>query len=260
MSTGPATRELADGAVDVALRDGSTLHVRPVVAADAPAMRRFFEGLSLESIGLRFFGVPNFDWATKWAVETDDAERYALVATAGPGHVIVAHGAYVRIDGERAEVAFVVADAWQGHGIATIMLGQLAAAAQAHGITAFNAEVLPGNHRMIGVFRDSGFPVELRSRGDVIEVELPTSLSEVALERFERRERTASVAAMRNFLRPSSVAVIGASRRRGTVGGEVVHNLLSAGFGGAVHPVNLRAQTVEGRWAYGSIAAVPGQV
>jgi acyl-CoA synthetase (NDP forming)/RimJ/RimL family protein N-acetyltransferase len=260
MSTVPATRESTDGAVDVALRDGSTLHVRPVVAADAPAMRAFFEGLSLESIGLRFFGVPNFDWATKWAVETDDAERHALVATTGPGHLIVAHGAYVRIDGERAEVAFVVADAWQGHGIATIMLGQLAAAARAHGITAFSAEVLPGNHRMIAVFRDSGFPVELRSRGDVIEVELPTSLSEAALERFEQRERTAAVAAMRSFLRPSSVAVIGASRRRGTVGGEVVHNLLSAGFGGAVHPVNLRAQTVEGRRAYVSIADVPGPV
>ena len=259
MSTIAATRELADGAVDVALRDGSALHVRPVVAADAPAMRTFFEGLSLKSVGLRFFGVPNFDWAAKWAVETDDAGRYALVAT-GPGHLIVAHGAYVRIDGGRAEVAFVVADAWQGHGIATIMLGQLAAAAQAHGITTFSAEVLPGNHRMIGVFRDSGFPVELRTRHGVIEVELPTSFSEEAVERFERRERTASVAAMRNFLRPSSVAVIGASRRRGTVGGEVVHNLVSAGFAGAVHLVNLRAQTVEGRRAYASIAAVPGQV
>jgi acetyl coenzyme A synthetase (ADP forming)-like protein len=260
MSTVPATRELAHGAVDVALRDGSTLHVRPVVAADAAAMRAFFEGLSLESIGLRFFGVPNVEWATKWAVATDDADRYALVATTGPGHVIVAHGAYVRIDGERAEVAFVVADAWQGQGIATIMLGQLAAAAQARGITSFSAEVLPGNHRMIAVFRDSGFPVELRTRRDVIEVELPTSLSEAALERFEQRERTAAVAAMRSFLRPSSVAVIGASRRRGTVGGEVVHNLLSGGFGGAVHPVNLRARTVEGRRAYASIADVPGRV
>ena len=260
MSTVRATRELTDGAVDVALRNGSTLHVRAVVTADAPAMRAFFEGLSLESIGLRFFGVPNVDWATKWAVATDDAERYALVATTGPAHVIVAHGAYVRIDDERAEVAFVVADAWQGHGIATIMLGQLAAAAQAHGITSFSADVLPGNHRMIGVFRDSGFPVELRTRGDVIEVELPTSLSEAALERFEQRERTAAVAAMRSFLRPSSVAVIGASRRRGTVGGEVLHNLLSGGFGGAVHPVNLRAPTVEGRRAYASIADVPGRV
>jgi acetate---CoA ligase (ADP-forming) len=259
MSTVPAG-EPTDGAVDVALRDGSTLHVRPVIAADAPAMRAFFEALSLESIGMRFFGVPNFDWATEWAVETDDADRHALVATAGPTHLIVAHGAYVRIAGERAEVAFVVADAWQGHGIATIMLGQLAAAAQEHGITTFSAEVLPGNHRMIGVFRDSGFPVELRSRGDVIKVELPTSLSEAALGRFEQRERTAAVAAMRSFLRPSSVAVIGASRRRGTVGGEVVRNLLSGGFGGAVHLVNLRAPTVEGRPAYSSIADVPGRV
>ncbi len=260
MSSVPVAGDLTDGAVDVALRDGSTLHVRPVVAADAPAMRTFFEGLSLESIGLRFFGVPNVDWVTKWAVETDEADRYSLVATAGPGHLIVAHGAYVRIDGERAEVAFVVADAWQGHGIATIMLGQLAAAAQAHGITAFSAEVLPSNHRMIGMFRDSGFPVELRSRGDLIEVELPTSLSEAALERFEQRERTAAVAAMRSFLRPTSVAVIGASRRRGTIGGEAFHNLLSGGFGGAVHPINLRAPSVEGHRAYASIGDVPDRV
>ena len=160
-----ATESAPDRAVDVALRDGSTLRVRPVAADDAPAMRTFFEALSLESLGLRFFGVPSVDWVTKWSVDVDYADRYALVATTGPEQAIVGHGAYIRIDGERAEVAFVVADRWQGQGIATIMLGQLAAAAQEHGISVFSAEVLPRNHRMIDVFRNSGFPVELHVRG-----------------------------------------------------------------------------------------------
>ena len=61
-----------------------------------------------------------------------------------------------------------------------------------------------------------------------------------ALARFEERERTAAVAAVRSFLEPQSVAVIGASRRRGTVGGEVLHNLLAAEFNGAVYAVNRR--------------------
>jgi acetyl coenzyme A synthetase (ADP forming)-like protein len=260
MSLVPATGNAPDRAVDVALRDGSTLRVRPVAAADAPAMRLFFEKLSLESLGLRFFGSPSVDWITKWAVDVDYADRYALVATTGPEQAIVGHGAYIRIDGERAEVAFVVADEWQGYGIATIMLGQLAAAAQEHAISVFSAEVLPRNHRMIDVFRNSGFPVELHIRGDVLDVEFPTSLSAEALARFEQRERTAAVAAMRSFLRPASVAVIGASRRRGTVGGELLHNLLGAGFAGPVYPVNLRASSVAGVRAYHSIAEVPEQV
>jgi hypothetical protein len=72
------------------------------------------------------------------------------------------------------------------------MLAHLATAAQEHGIETFTAQVLPHNHRMISVFRDSGFPVETRSGGDAIVIELPTSLSPAALERFERREQTAA--------------------------------------------------------------------
>jgi acetyl coenzyme A synthetase (ADP forming)-like protein len=260
MSFVPAPEDAPDRAVDVALRDGSTLRVRPVAPGDAPAMRVFFETLSLESMGLRFFGAPSVDWITKWAVDVDYADRYALVATRGSEQAIVGHGAYIRIDAERAEVAFVVADQWQGYGIATIMLGQLAAAAQEHAISVFSAEVLPRNHRMIDVFRNSGFPVELHIRGDVIDVEFPTSLSDEALGRFEQRERTAAVAAVRSFLQPSCVAVIGASRRRGTAGSELLHNLLGAGFTGAVYPVNHHASSVAGVRAYRSIAEVPEQV
>ncbi len=63
---------------------------------------------------------------------------------------------------------------------------------------------------MIEVFRESGFPVDMRSTPDAIAIELPTSLSPEAIERFDERERIAAIAAVRSFLEPRSVAVIGA--------------------------------------------------
>ena len=47
-------------------------------------------------------------------------------------------------------------------------------------------------------------------------------------------------------MRPGSIAVIGASSRPGTVGHEIVHSLLEAGFGGAIYPVNPKGDAVEG--------------
>jgi acetyl coenzyme A synthetase (ADP forming)-like protein len=249
--------------VDVALRDGSTLHIRPVSDEDEPAIKTFLGELSVESIGFRFFGSPDLDWVTKWSVDVDYADRYALVAStgwAGTPNKIVAHGAYMRLDEHRAEVAFMVSDAWQGRGIATIMLAHLAAAAEEHGISTLLAEVLPHNHRMIDVFSESGFPVKRHRKPDLIEIELPTAMSEQTQEHFEQRDRTAAVAALQSFLEPHAVALIGASRRRRTIGGELWHNLRRSEFTGELYAVNDKARTVQGQHAYRSIADVPGQV
>jgi acetate---CoA ligase (ADP-forming) len=246
--------------VDVALRDGSALHVRPITDTDGPAMLAFLRGLSPESIALRFFERADLDWVTSWSTDVDYADRFGLVATSGPEQAIVAHAAYIRTGPDRAEVAFMVADAWQQHGIATILLAHLATAAEQHGITVFTAEVLAGNERMIGMLRESGFPVALRPAEGTITVELPTSRSPQMRERFEQREQIAAVAAVRRFLRPRAVAVIGASRGRGTVGGEILHNLCAGGFAGAIYPVNASAAIVQGRRAYASITDLEDEV
>jgi len=264
--------------VDVVLRDGSTVHVRPVRATDAAAVRAFFEGLSRESVARRFFsGFPDLDMAVGWATEVDFQWRYGLVATSGgeggteglgdprggvPVGRVVAHAGWERQPDrpDRAEVAFAIADRMQGKGLGTILLGQLAEVADQAGVSVLHAEVLPDNYRMIRVFRDSGFPVTTQALPGVVLVELPTSLSPEALERFERREQAAATAAMRAFLAPGSVAVVGASRRRGTVAGELFHNLLVAGFNGPVYPVNPNAGVVQSVLAYPSLAEVPGPV
>src|SRR5205807_611106 len=132
--------------------------------------------VSPDSIAFRFFGAPDINWVIAWSVDVDYADRFALVAESGDPRRIVAHAVYVREDAERAEVAFLVADAWQRRGISTILLAHLADIAERQAISTFTAQVLPFNHRMIDVFRDSGFPIEMRSTRDAIEVEFPTSL------------------------------------------------------------------------------------
>ena len=256
----PVTEYPRERETDVVLRDGSTVHVRPVRADDEAGIREFLAGLSDESIAFRFFGRADLNWVTSWSLDVDYADRFALVAESGSPARIVAHAAYVRINSERAEVAFLVTDDWQGRGISTIMLAHLAAVAAQHEIGTFTAEVLPANHRMIDVFRQSGFPVEAHSTRDAIEIELPTSLSAEAVDRFQARERTAAVAAVSRFLRPRSVAVIGASRRRGTIAGEVLHNLIAGSFYGPVYAVNQQAEVVQSLPAYPSVTEVPGPV
>ena len=166
---------------DVVLRDGSTVHVQPVRAEDAPAVRAFFERLSPGSIALRFFcGFPDLDRAVRWATEVDDQHRYGLIATSGADGRVVAHAGWER-EPDRPEVTFAIADAMQHNGLGTILLGQLIEAADQAGVAVLSAEVLPQNHRMLHVFRDSGFPVTTRTLPGVVLVELPTSRAPAAL-------------------------------------------------------------------------------
>ena len=254
-SAGPAVQVVAE--TDIVLRDGSTVHVRPSTTEDVPRLRAFLESLSEQSRWFRFFSAGvNLDAAARSAAAPDDG--LALIALRGGA--VVGHGTYICGAAGRAEVAFAVADAWHGHGIATVLLAHLAHAASAAGIDTFTATVLAGNHRMLGVFHESGFLVSARRSEGAIEIEFPTSLSRDARRRFEERQREADVAAVAHVLRPSSVAVIGASRRPGTVGGEVVRNLLAAGFSGPLHLVNVRGGEVAGRPTVRSIADVEGDV
>jgi acetyl coenzyme A synthetase (ADP forming)-like protein len=244
--------------VDVTLKDGSTVHIRPVLPSDQEALQRFLAGLSTESRVFRFFSeVKDLATTARRFVEVDYRDRHGLVAWRGGE--IVGHGFYALERPGTAEVALTVADALQGKGLGTILLGHLAAAAAAAGISVFEAEVMPENHRMLAVFRDSGFPISVSSWYGVIKVEFPTSLTEEARERFERREQLSAIAAIRRFFEPRSIAVIGASRHRGTIGGEVFHNLLDSGFSGPVYPVSPHP-VVQSVAAYPDLGRVPGPV
>ena len=176
------------------------------------------------------------------------------MATSGDPPAIVAHAAYERTADDRAEVAFEVADSLRGRGLGTILMAHLAEGARSEGVATSSAEVLPENRRMLEVFRESGFPAEISGSGEELAVELTTELSLEALERYEERERGAAAAAVRHFLEPASVAVVGASRRPGSVGAAVLESIMRSGFDGPVYPVNPHARRLHGLRAYSSVA------
>lgn len=247
---------------DVVLKDGSTVRVRPARADDAVRVEDYLIGLSPETRRLRFW-TQAIDVRTLAAQVVDvDYDRHLtlLALTGGDEGTVIGGSQYVRIDGDRAEFSVSVTDAYQGRGLGSILIGLTAQAAAERGIKTFVAEVLPENHRMINVLRTSGFPVQIRATPGSLEVEFPVTLTEEALEHFERREAQAAVAAVRTFLEPRAVAVVGASRDSSSIGGQLFRNLLMAEFAGAVYPVNPKAAVVHGVPAYPSILDVPTEV
>ena len=261
LNSGTPTTHPAHGDATVVLRDGSTVTVRPIRPEDEADLANFFSGLSLESRVFRFFAaVAHFDSSVKRMVDVDYSSRYGIIALGGGHGGIVGHAMYVTIEHDKAELALAIADQYQGRGLGTILLGQLAQAAAAAGVSVLEAVVLPQNHRMLEVLRDSGFPVRSRSEPGEIHAEFPTALTVQALQAFEDRERIGAVAAVSHILRPRSVAVVGASRQRGSIGAELFRNILSTGFHGALYPINPSASEIEGIPAFPSVEDVPAEV
>lgn len=166
-----------DDLIVTELRDGRIVQIRPIVPSDDTALVRFHEGLTNETTRLRFFTLhPHL---TPREVDrfthVDHHDREGLVAL--DGDAIVAVGRYDRIpDTTEAEVAFVVADSWQGKGVGTSLLEQLAHRARAEGITQFVADTLGDNHRMQHVFRNSGLMVHCGWHAGVVNVVLDLGL------------------------------------------------------------------------------------
>jgi GNAT superfamily N-acetyltransferase len=146
-----------DDSVPVELLDGRCVRIRPISAADGAALVRFHEGLTRETTRLRFFAVhPELSAGEiEHFTHVDHRDREALVALDGPD--IIAVGRFDRAPGtDHAEVAFVVADEWQDHGVGTCLLRQLTVRARASGITGFVADTLEENYRMRDLIRHSG--------------------------------------------------------------------------------------------------------
>jgi len=246
---------------DVVLRDGSTVRIRVMRPEDEAGLFALLTSLSVESRWLRFYCLQNSAGiAAEAHREVNLDHAFGLIASSGDDQRVVGHAFYVAINEERAEVAFTIANDFQGRGLGTILLAQLAEVAAANGIKVFEAEVVAANHPMLQVFRSSGFPIEVNANAGQLHVAFPTSFTPEARQQFERRESIAAVNALKLFFEPRAVAVIGASRRRGTIGGEIFHNLLSFGFKGPVYPVNLTATSIENVPCYPSIEVIPGPV
>jgi RimJ/RimL family protein N-acetyltransferase len=174
----PLPQDAAQLAHDLLLRDGTSVHVRAIRVDDTVRLQAFHAHLSMESIIWRFFrSVPSLsDDQARLFTHVDYVNRMALIATRevtcdeGGAEEILAVVRYDRMAGAReAEVAFVVADAWQGQGLATALLHELATYARAQGVEQFVALTMGTNVRMLDVLHNCGFPCRTRfDGGDIL--------------------------------------------------------------------------------------------
>ncbi|MEO8134482.1 MAG: GNAT family N-acetyltransferase [Betaproteobacteria bacterium] len=247
-------------AADVILRDGTTLQFKAPAEADLDALVAFFGSLSERSRYLRFHGsVRVGPHLVTPVLDPDWTERGAFIALRG-GQV-VALACYVRLRARTtAEVAFAVSDTLQGKGVGTRLLEQLAARASAAGIDVFVAEVLRENGAMLEVFEHAGFEVVRELDSGTIEARFSIAPTERHVASVDLRDHAAVVASLRSFFEPASMAVIGASTRRGSIGSALFRNIRAAAFTGATYPVNLRGGSVAGVPAYASVADIPERV
>jgi len=156
---------------DVTTMFGTKMHVRPIKPEDASRLVTFHMSLTPRSVYRRFFSVhPMLSEAeVNRFTNVDYVDRLALIAEVGDRMVAVAR--YDHLTGTtEAEVAFVVAEDFQHHGIASTLLELLAHAARQSGITAFVASTLAENREMLGVFTGSRFDVRRTLECGVVEV------------------------------------------------------------------------------------------
>jgi GNAT superfamily N-acetyltransferase len=125
--------------------------IRPLRNGEAEVIQAVFDRLSARSRLLRFHGAKNvLTRGDLEALSRVDDTHHVLVALVDGEPVGIAR--LVR-DGDAAEVAFAVADEWQGRGVGTLLVDRLAADARAAGITRFVAEVQPDNAPSLALAR-----------------------------------------------------------------------------------------------------------
>lgn len=148
------------------LRDGTPVGLRSVRPGDGARVAEFLSHVSLDALERRFvMDVPRETVAAEIVTPHSPSERVSLIleVVGRPDAPIVAHGEYSRgsADPTRAEVAFLVADEWQGRGAATLLLLRLAHLAARAGVQQLEAVVLEENQPMLDVFLGSGYPCSI---------------------------------------------------------------------------------------------------
>jgi acyl-CoA synthetase (NDP forming)/GNAT superfamily N-acetyltransferase len=254
------------GQVYALLADGTTVEIRLAVPDDFDAVKAMHQAMSPGNTYMRFFNI------SRLAAET---EARRICRNPAPGAVallalaageLVGVASYAGVGSGRTEVAFAVADHMHHRGIATLLLEHLVSLAASRGITTFTAETLTENKAMLAVFADAGLPVDRHYADGIFEmtIPLPSQDAGAALDRYlnvvAEREGRAEVASLRYVLAPESVVVIGASRRRGTVGRAILDNIRAGGYAGRLYTVNPRARQIGGERCLSSVLDLPGAV
>ena len=171
----PSTGGRTVGEVDVCLRNGTRVLIRPIRPDDKALLARGMASLSPQSARLRFLAPKNHLTLAelRYLTEVDHVDHYALVAVlADDPSTMAGVGRWVR-DGDHpdaAEVAIVVGDCYQRQGLGTALGTALGDGARALGIARFTAMMLPENTAAQRLFAHISGRLSTRVEGGTYEL------------------------------------------------------------------------------------------
>jgi len=153
---------------ELELRDGVRVPLRPMRPEDVELEKRFFDGLSDRSRFQRFMQhLPQLPPKMLARFTQLDYDRELALVALHAGEFIAVGRYAPNADGETAEFALVVADAWQGRGLGRRLLERLREEARKAGYKALYGNIMEANHEMLDLARRLGFTVESREGADV---------------------------------------------------------------------------------------------
>ena len=166
---------MASDPVELTLRDGASVLIRPIRPQDREALERAFARLSERSRYTRFLAPMEQLSPTMltYLTEVDHSDHEALIAFDRRSGEAVGVARYVRTESDAAEAAVTVVDDWQGRGLGTGLTSLLAERALEQGIGRFTAVVLAENREMIALLESLGQVTVNDREAGTLAVEVP---------------------------------------------------------------------------------------
>ena len=240
------------------LRDGRLVALRPVRSGDAAGIEALWR--RLDALSRRLF--------------TDLAhlppDRPGDAAVPRPGHTagivavpadrpvrVVGVAWYERTAADTARALVFVDACWRRTGLGTLLLSRLAEAARHAGVRRLTGDVPRSDVAMLGVLEELGLEYEEHPTAGSVHASFAVQETDAYLDALLADQRTAARVSVAPFLRPRSIALVGASDTLGSIGALLLGNLLASGFTGPVYPVNPRHQVIQGVTAYPDLPSCP---
>lgn len=162
----------------IELKNGRAIHLRPIRVSDEPKLHDLFYSLSDNTLYKRYLRVikriPHKE--IQYFTDVDYRTNLALVAEtvepAEESQLIGVAQYFLDPATQLAEVAFVVADSWQGHGLGSELIRHLAEVGRENGLAGFTADVLADNRAMLHVFHKSGLAIESRLKEGIYQLKM----------------------------------------------------------------------------------------
>ena len=152
----------------VKLRDGRTVLLRLIKPEDEPLWQEMFHDFSEESVRYRFFYIIKDTPHNVRAryCDIDYSKEIGIVAELeenGRKRILGVVRLEIEADRKEGEMAFIVADPWQGLGLGSQMIDHMIDICKMRGLETVYALTLPNNHKAIRMLKKRGFTIQYRT-------------------------------------------------------------------------------------------------